>query len=422
MRKKGNIIPRRFYYGYWIVIALFLCQIIVHGSVIYSFSLFVLPLDNAFGWSRTAIMTGYLLCCLVAGLVAPLIGWIISRTGIKWIFVAGAILIGGGFLLLSTTQAIWQFYLYYAVVGIGYTTAGVVPATMLASTWFTRRRGFAIGLVGIGVGLGGLVMPWIMSNLVMPNFSWQTSYSLIGLITMVVIIPLACFVLRSKPEDIVEENSDSVNTSHTHKKVIEEGIESHRAFKLTAFWFLGISIFFMSLGMNNSLQSQIPHLQEIGFSAVVAAMAMQATGIGSALGKIAFGWLCDYIKPKLVFIMGCGFNIIAGLVLATVSSSNPVPVIWICGFVNGLGVGIWLPAISMNTSYIFGLVSYGVIFGIYQLVFQVAGALAPLIGGYVFDLTRSYVNSFWLGMVFQVIAIIFLLMLHRPGKTGTKVS
>jgi MFS family permease len=413
---KKRLFPR-VYYGYWIILALFLCQVIVHGTSIYSFSLFVVPLDNAFGWSRTSIMTGYLLNSLAAGLAAPLVGGMISRIGVKRMMMAGGVCLGAGFFLLSTMQHIWQFYLYYALVGIGYTAAGVVPATAVVASWFQKNRGFAIGLVGIGLGLGGFVMPLVMGGLVMPNFTWQASYCIMGAIAAVVIIPLAVFIVKFKPPDIpVIDTSRPSGRPGAAPIDIEAGVKARDAFRMPVFWFLGIAIFLMSMGMSNTLQNQVPHLQGIGFAAVFASAVMQATGIGSAAGKMIFGWLCDYIKPKYVLMMGCTVTGAAGLLLMTLNSSTPIAIIWICGLVTGLGVGCWLPAISLNTSYTFGLVSYGVLFGIYQMVFQVAGAVGPVVGGFIFDLDHSYNNSFLLGIVFQVIAIGFAIAVSRPKK------
>jgi len=410
--------PRsRFFYGYWILLVGFICQVIMNGFVMYSFSLYVLPLDNEFGWSRAAIMTGNLVLALIMGFTSPLVGRIIYRWGAKSVIAAGALAMGVGFALLSLTQSLWQFYLFYAVIGLGATATGVVPLSIVAANWFKRRRGFAIGILGMGIGAGGFVAPRLLSSYVIPSLGWRAAYLASGIISAVIIIPLSLWLIKWRPEDmgLLPDNGDVGEDEHRGASgVTEPGLKLNQAMKTLAFWLMAVS--FTAFGFSNShtFQNQVPHLEDIGFLSIEASVALQAVGIGSAIGKFGFGWLCDYIRPKYVLIIGAVLQAGATLILMSVNNTAPILLIWIYGLVMGLGIGSWLPAISMNTSDTFGLVDYGTIFGVYNMLFMLIGAVSPVIGGYIFDTTGSYHLGFVLCLIFYAVTVLSVLPMRRP--------
>jgi MFS family permease len=88
--------------------------------------------------------------------------------------------------------------------------------------------------------------------------------------------------------------------------------------------------------------------------------------------------------------------------------------LWAYGLLIGLGIGSWLPAVSMNTSFNFGFADYGVIFGVFNMLFMTAGAIGPVIGGYIFDTTGSYYQGFQLSLIIFAVSIVSMLLVRRP--------
>jgi MFS family permease len=411
----------RFFYGYWILLVGFVCLVIAQGCGGYAFSLFVLPLTDEFGWSRSTIMVGNLVWLLSLGFASPFIGRVINKWGTKWVIAAGALVMGTGFALLSLVHALWQFYLLWAVIGLGAAATGVVPASTVANNWFKKRRGFAIGILGAGIGVGGFVVPGILSNYVIPgfpDFTWRAGYLFSGIISVAVIIPLSLWLIKERPEDmgLLPDNSelreDNPSQGLNHQ---ETGIKLNQALKIPAFWLLMIGFVTFGFAANLIFQNQVPHLQDIGFPAIQAAVSMQALGIGSAIGKFVFGWLCDYIQPKYTLIIGSIIQACAVLLLMNITSSSPLPLLWTYGILIGLGYGCWLPALSMNTTFYFGLIAYSVIFGIYNFLFATGCAIGPVVGGYIFDINGNYHLAFLLCFVFYAVTVLMILLVRRPN-------
>lgn len=412
----------RFFYGYWILLTTFLSQVVLHGCSGYSYSLYVLPLENEFHWSRAAIMTGNLLMSLTMGLSSPFIGRLILRTGAKRVIAGGALAMAVSYALLSLTQSLWQFYLLFGVVGLGMTAAGVLPASMVVSNWFKKRRGLAIGILGMGIGVGGFTIPRILTTYIIPGFGWRTSYLFSGVLLAAAIIPLALLFIRETPEEMgfLPDNGEIGDDKHHRiSSAPEPGLTLRRAMKTPAFWLMAFSFTIFSYANGHTFQNQVPHLEGLGFPAVEAAVAIQAVGIGSAFGKFGFGWLCDYIRPKYVFVIGSAIQAGATFILMSFTRSTPVLLLWAYGILMGLGIGSWLPALSMTTSTTFGLIAYGVIFGVFNMLFGVGGAIGPVAGGYIFDTTGSYYLAFVLCLIAYALAAPAMLLV-RPAKKNNK--
>ena len=407
----------RLFYGYWILLVGFICQVIVNGLGVYAFSLYVLPLHAEFGWNRATIMAGYTMMQLTTGLASPFIGRIAYRLGAKWVIAAGGLLMGIGFFLLSLGYAFWQFYLLYAIVGFGTGAAGVVPTSMVISNWFKRGRGFAIGILGTGIGFGGFIMPVLLGTYIIPSLGWRMGYVVSGIISAGVLIPLSLQMIKSHPHDIglLPDNDKTGEDDHDQaKNPSQQGFKLNEAFKTQAFWLLAVAFISFEIANGHTFQNEVPHLQDVGFSSVIAASVLSVVGIASAIGKFIFGWFCDFIPPKYILIIGSILQAGATLILMTVTPNSPMFMLWLYAAMFGLGMGSWFPAISLNTSATFGLVSYGDIFGIYTMLFMVTSAISPWIGGYIFDTTGSYNQAFLACLIFYALTVPCMLMVRRP--------
>ena len=139
-----------------------------------------------------------------------------------------------------------------------------------------------------------------------------------------------------------------------------------------------------------------------------------AVGLSSTIGKFLFGWLCDQIQAKYACAIGLGFQLAGVLILISVHQSSSAPILWLYAIVIGLGVGSWLPAMSMIVSSNFGLAEYGSIFGLVSVNMAVGGAIGPLVAGSVFDAAGGYHWAFIIFIISYLVAIPTVLLVRRP--------
>lgn len=411
--KKPNV-----FYGYWIVVVAFLCLFIMSGCAFYGFSLFVKPIQADFGWSRGDIMTAFTIFCLVQGVTAPFIGRVVDHYGARKVIPIGALITGLGFVFLSLMHNLWYYYVGWAVVGIGMAAIGPVPATTVVSNWFQKKRGLAIGIMSTAVGAGGLALSPLVGGYLIPNFGWGTSYLVLALLTWVLIIPLALLVMKTKPADIGLypdgiETPEAVSVTEALPSASSR-LTLRMALATSTFWLIAISFLANGFSQLGITLSQVPHLEDIGFPVATAATALGVVGLGSTIGKFGFGWLCDLIRAKYAFSIGLGLQLVGIIILINVEPAWPQATIWLYAIILGLGVGSWLPAMSMLISTNFGLASYGAIFGIITLVQSIGGATGPLMAGYMYDAMNTYDWAFIIFLALCAVAISTILAVRRP--------
>lgn len=412
----------RIFYGYWLVAVAFVFMLLSYGCGSFVFSLFVNPLQSAFGWSRGQVMVGFTLFFSVQGLVSPLVGRLVDRFGPRAVIPAGAVVIGLGFLLASRAASIYEFYAGYVIIGAGSAGMGIVPCSAFISNWFRRRRGIALGVMAAGMGAGGLVMAPAVAHL-LQGFGWRATYFTMAVIIWAVTIPLALAIVRTRPSDRGLHPDGDPQTSDGHGHVPGrgadlEGLTLRQASKYAAVWLLGLSFFVSGFSNTGALHAPVPFLEDIGFPTATAAAALGTLGLGSATGKIFFGWLCDRVSPKRATALGLGLQLAGVLVLLSIRADSPLVLIWMYALLLGFGIGSWLPTMSVLVSSNFGLAYYGSVFGVIAFLESTGTSLGPLFAGLMFDATGTYYYAFVTFAVLYMVAIPAVLLMKRPPRAA----
>lgn len=419
MKKPRFAKKPKVFYGYWMVAVTFLCLLIMSGAGNFVYSLFVKPLEADLGWNRGDIMVGFTIFFVMMGAASPIVGRIVDRHGARKVIPAGALVMGLGFVLLSLMNERYLFYFAYFLVGTGAAAMGPVPASAVVSNWFRRKRGTAIGLMSAGIGAGGVVLSPIVGYLI-PHLGWRNSYLALAVIVWVSIIPLCLLVIRTKPAEkgLYPDNVETAETATTAGSSASDssGLTLKMALTTPAFWL--IAAVFLSSNFSNmgAIQAQIPYLGDIGFPTETAAAALGAVGLGSAIGKFFFGWLCDKIAPKYACAIGLCLQLVAILMLMNVGPASPIAMVWLYAVTLGLSVGSWLPTMSMLVSTSFGLACYGAIFGVVNFIQNLGTGSGPLMAGYLYDSMHTYHWAFVIFASLYAIAIPAVLLVRRPAS------
>jgi MFS family permease len=410
------------FYGYWVIAACFLLNVISAGCGPISFSFFVTSLEKALDWSRTEIMTAFTLFFICTAISAPFSGRLVHRHGGRRVISLGALSSCIGYILLSQINDLWQYYIGYALIGFGVAAMGPVITTLIVSNWFRRRRGMAIGIMSMGAGTAGMVFTPLVIIYLLPNIGWSNTFLTFAVITGGLAIPLAALVIRTRPADIglLPDGRDASEIYGINGTVTPstEGLSFKSAWTTQAFWLLAIAIFIISSHMG-VMQNQIPHLEDLGFAAGIVASAISIVAIMSVLGTLIFGWLSDRIKVKFTSVTGVALIAIAIILLSNVSISSPAWFIWIYAIMLGLGVGGWMPTMSLLASSNFGLVSYGTIYGALSFFQSMGAGISPIFSGYLYDRTGTYEWAFIITIIMVTLGIPLILAMRRPSSYPT---
>ena len=155
-----------------------------------SFTVFLLPISENFGWDRAQVVSVYSLTALAGGLASPLVGRLFDRSGPRIVYSLGLVLLGGAFLTAAYAQKLWQFQLSLGLcVGLGIACIGNVPNSILLGRWFGPRLPTAMAVVYSATGAGVLVL-LPLSQVLIDHFGWRGAYQMFGCAALVLLLPL----------------------------------------------------------------------------------------------------------------------------------------------------------------------------------------------------------------------------------------
>ena len=192
----------RIYRGYPIAVIVFLSTGLSVGMAQYAFGEFSGPLREEFGWTQTQLNMS-LAFSFISGVLAPFIGGITDRVGIRPVMFVSLLLIALGFALRPLISELWHWYLFSALVYAGFPGATVLPAGKVVGVWFPKTRGRVMGTVVAGNNFGGMTMPPLAAGII-ATMSWEAAYATFAVI-MVVLAVVALVVVAESDESVRSE-------------------------------------------------------------------------------------------------------------------------------------------------------------------------------------------------------------------------
>jgi MFS family permease len=402
----------RFFYGYIIILAAYFIVLISWGAM-YSFGVFFKPVLTEFGWNRATTSGAYALNMVLTGFFCILWGKLVEKLGPRAVLTIGGCLIGGGYLLMSRVGAVWEFYLFYGLlvsIGMG---GVVVPLMWTVARWFNKGRGLASGIVISGIGLGIIVMPQLANRLI-SSYSWRTSFFILGIISLVLIVIFAQLLRRAPSQ---KQGSRKIANPDTEYP----GLTVGEALRTNQFWIITIMPFFLSFSVQVIMAHIVPHATDIGFSAITAAMILSTVGLVSIFGKISFGSLGDKIGNRNALII---ISVLMSLAFIWIRFAGELWMFYVFAAIFGFGYAGFSATQSPLAAEYFGLKSHGTIFGLTSFSGNAGGALGSFIAGYIFDATGSYNWAFLICTLLCLVSLIITISLQsirKPAPTGVRV-
>ena len=402
----------RVFYGYIVVAVAFLIMLMMWGAC-YSFGIFFEPLLAEFGWSKATTSGAFSLSFFLTGLLGVFAGKLTDRFGPRIVVTVCGFFLALGYLLVSQTSALWQLYLFYGVVVALGMSASVIPLQSTVARWFVKRRGAMTGTIISGIGMGMVVVPPV-ANWLISSYSWRTSYIVVSISALVLIISSAQFLKRDPGKigqlpyggDGLEEKGGSLDT----------GFSLREAIRTWQFWTLGVALLCFTMSEGTILVHIVSHAIGLGISVTNAALIIPIIGGISIPSRILMGIAGDRIGNKPAWTICFVFLTISFFLLLI---ARELWLLYLFAVIFGSGYGGLSALISPMVAELFGLRSHGVIFGVIIMFGGTAGmAVGPLLAGHIFDITGRYQLAFIIYVVILVIGLI-LTSLLRPTRVKT---
>jgi MFS family permease len=190
----------KIFYG-WVIAALAVfCVAVVNGFSGTGISAFYRAFIDEFGWDRATIATAGTLFLLARGFSGPFTGPLWDRYGPKRFMVVGAVVIGAAAIYGSFINKPWRLYTMLLMMSVGVTLAGLGAGVFLISSWFTRSRGVAMGILFTGTSLGGMIFPPV-STFLISGYGWRVALVIYALFAFAILAPLIWLFVKNRPAD-----------------------------------------------------------------------------------------------------------------------------------------------------------------------------------------------------------------------------
>jgi len=397
---------RGIFYGWFIVGSGIVVTCIGVGAML-SLSVFLQPVSEAMGWSRTGISTTALVNWLCMGVSAFVWGALSDRFGTRTVVLSGGVLLGLGLVTASRAATLGQFQLLFGVL-VG-AAAGSFFAPLVATTtrWFTKNRSLAVALVSAGLSLGSTVVGPLARWLI-TSYDWRTAMLVIGDLAWLLIIPAALLV-REPPQ--AEPAATAAGAPPD-----DPGFTVAQA--LTSPQLAAIALAFLACCAAHSgpIFHMITRAIDHGVPAMAATTVLSVAGLASLGGRIVCGLIADRIGAKRMLLIGLTMQAVAvSLYIFTSSLGSFYALAVLFGFSYG-GV---MPLYAILIREYFGARIMGTTFGAVSAVSTLGMALGPWAGGLFYDTLGGYfwlyMGSFGIGLGAVAIAFTFRPPRRQPA-------
>ncbi len=402
-----NVRKHSVFYGWWIVTASAVGLAVHFGPVIAStFGVFLLPIEEAFGWSRSEISVAFALATLGVSLAQPIAGRMVDQIGARPVIMISALLLGLGLTSLYLLPAsLWVYYLLFFLLGTLASGSTPVPFAKVVSRWFDQRRGIALALAIVGSSAGAAIMPPLAQWLIGEQ-GWRVAYLVLGIVVLVVMLPTTGLLLRESPQamnlqpDGIDRGTDGLgNAGDT------TGYTRQEAFRMFNFWALAVAFLAISIAFHACLIHLVPMLVDKGVSVESAAGAASLMAIGILVGRIGTGFLLDrYFAPYITMAIFLMFTVAIGLLW----TGGPVWIAYLAVTFLGLAQGAEFDLMAYMVSRYFGLKSFAEIYSFIFAGFTLGGVVGPPLMGMGFDTTGSYETGLAILALLPIAAIVVM--------------
>ncbi|MFC2039016.1 MFS transporter, partial [Chloroflexota bacterium] len=302
MIRQIKSLKQKLFYGYVVVVIASLANLVLGGTH-YTFSVFFEPLASEFGWTRAVTSGAFSLYMILHGFLFIVTGKLNDRLGPRIVLSGCGIIMGIGYMLMSTTNSLWQIYLFFGIIIAIGMSGGYVPMISTVTRWFenNKKRGLMIGISIAGVGVGTMIMPPI-ANLLITNFGWRTSYMIMGIMVFVLILAAAQFMKQAPAQPA--QSADKVNEKKESVPAIQfGGLSLNESVRTRQFWLLSMAYFSFGLVLQAIIVHIVLHALDLGISGTTAANIFLAVGSMSLTARIVMGGASDKIGNKTVIII-----------------------------------------------------------------------------------------------------------------------
>lgn len=371
---------------WWVVVGAGLLALIDPGpTVLATLGVFLLPIVDQTGLSRTAVTTAYSFSSVSMAVGVILVGYLLDRYAIRYIMIPGAVGIALSIFSMSVIPMTPGIHLIPWIF-LGFFAAGLlIPISKALVSWFDNKRGVAIGIRTGMAGVGNAIWPIIAGALIV-NLGWQGAYAAIGLITLVIGVGAISLFIRVRAE------------RHVHGRLLREAVQNGEqvslelpgltygeALRSRYFWMICFGLGLVGIVNSGLTITIVPMMSDQGMPVEQAVVLLTILGLASATGRLGGGFLLDRFRATIIGPIVI-IAPVAGLFLLHPPFGSAAAAVALIGLALGIE-GDMAP--FLITRYL-GMRAFGKIYGTLTSIFILGTGFGPLLLAFGWDSYGSY--------------------------------
>ena len=415
----ARVLPSSVFYGWYIAVACAALMFVGVGVGYYGLAVFLRPLREANGWSNAAVSGATGLYFTVSGVTGALVGPHIDRHGPLRTQLVGVVLLASCVSLVGFVDELWQLYALYTVLAVGFGLSTGVAVNAIMSRWFVNRRARAMSISSTGVSVGGVLLVPLGTALVDAG-GLELAGIVLALLIVAVAIPVVRWVLVWDPSQMGLLADDGAPPPKVARASLGDAVQRRtwtrrQAARTVSFWAILVGFVLVLMAQTGFLIHQISFLEERFDSSSAAAFALSVTALGSIVARLIVGVFADNIDKRLLTV---GLLVVQGSAVLGVVAFESTAVTYALVLVVGFTIGNIYMMQTLLVSEIFGMVSFGTVFGLIGIASQTGSGLGPLAVGWLEDLSGGYSLPFTVTAGLTFAAAVTIAFARTPDPTG----
>ena len=356
------------------------------GGINMTASLFLAPVSRELAVGIGTLSLYFSIMSVVTVLWLPYAGKLINRYPIRRLALVSAALQALTFAGFGLLSHVVGWYLLAVPQAMGAAILVSLLGPILINRWFPHNTGLILGIQMAFVWLFAAVLQPVTSRIIEVD-GWRGAYFFAGIATFFVVAAAALLLLRDRPDmeesakagkpekDAGVERGDSIE--------ISEQVATHSAS------FVLLLIFMIAMTGTAVFTQHVPTYGGLmGYSMRQVGVVMSLASVGSAIGSIAIGFVCDRIGG----LKTC-YGIIVLWVLAVIGflfSGTGFVVFAASAFLHGVASSSVAVITPILTLIFYGKKDYEKIYAKVSVGAPIASVLLLPAYGFIYDATNSY--------------------------------
>jgi MFS transporter, OFA family, oxalate/formate antiporter len=373
------------YYGYIVMAAAMLSFAMTLPGQTVGVSLFIDHIIAELGLSRSVVSIAYTVATVMAALVLPAFGRWVDRFGPRSTgMLAAAVLAAACFWMGFSNGLAWLFAGFFLLRATGPGGLSLVSLHVV-NLWWVRKRGMAVGWLGVGLALATAVVPPFIATAI-ETWGSRATYFAMGGVSAAVLLPVVVLFFRHQPEHygLLPDGGDVTRAAGARR---ERSTSLRGARKTFTFWIFTAGSFSVGALGTGLLFHHFDIMQSLGIGRIEAAAMFVPFGFVTAGANLGAGYLVDRVNPRFLLISGMGLFTVVLLGIPLMSTAMHVLAY---GSLFGIVQGISVALTGSVYAYYFGRAHLGAIKGFSKTIMVAGSALGPIIYGAGFDLLGDY--------------------------------